>query len=70
MKLDMNIGTDEHAMDAGFISIYEENVYAQINTIQGQLPYRKIKEIKLRPYVKYVGLYSTKSPYEIKLFAY
>jgi hypothetical protein len=70
VRLYMNLGFVEHSMDAGFISIFEGNVYAQINTIQGQRPNRNTKEIELRPYAKHVGLYSTKSPYEIKWFVY
>lgn len=70
IRLYMNLGFVEHSMDAGFLSIFEDNVYAQINTIQGQRPNRNTKEIELRPYAKHVGLYSTKSPYEIKWFAF
>lgn len=70
VRLYMNLGTVEHSMDAGFISIFDGNVYAQINTIQGQRPNQNTKEIELRPYAKHVGLYSTKSPYEIKWFSF
>ena len=70
IRLYMNLGFVEHSMDAGFISIFEGHVYAQINEIQAQRPNRKTKEIELRPYAKHLGLYSTKSPYEIKWFAF
>jgi hypothetical protein len=70
IRLYMNLGFVEHSMDAGFISIFEGNVYAQIDPIQGQRPNRKSKDIELRPYTKHVGMYSTKSPYEIKWFAF
>lgn len=70
VRLYMNLGFVEHSMDAGFISIFEGHVYAQINEIQAQRPNRKTKEIELRPYAKHLGLYSTKSPYEIKWFAF
>jgi len=70
IRLYMNLGFVEHSMDAGFMSIFEGNVYAQIDAIQAQRPNRKTKDIELRPYAKHVGLYSTKSPYEIKWFAF
>ncbi len=70
IRMYMDLGFVEHSMDAGFISIFEGNVYAQINTIQAQRPNRKTKEIELRPYAQHVGLYSTKSPYEIKWFSF
>lgn len=70
IRLYMKLKTVEHAMDSGFLSIFEEHVYAQINTIQGQRPNRNTKEIELRPYSKHVGLYSTRSPYEIKWYVY
>lgn len=70
IRLYMNLGFVEHSMDAGFMSIFEGNVYAQIDPIQGQRPNRKTKDIELKPYAKHVGMYSTKSPYEIKWFAY
>lgn len=70
IRLYMNLGFVEHTMDAGFLSIFEGSVYAQINDIQGQRPNRKTKEIELKPYTKHVGMYSTKSPYEIKWFSF
>jgi hypothetical protein len=70
IRLYMNLGFVEHSMDAGFISIFKGNVYAQIAAIQAQRPNRKTKNIELKPYAKHVGLYSTKSPYEIKWFAF
>ena len=70
IRLYMNLGFVEHSMNAGFISIFEGNVYAQIDAIQAQRPNRKTKDIELKPYSKHVGLYSTKSPYEIKWFAF
>jgi len=70
IRLYMNLGFVEHSMDAGFISIFEGNVYAQIDAIQAQRPNRKTKDIELKPYAKHVGLYSTKSPYEIKWFSF
>lgn len=70
IRLYMNLGFVEHSMDAGFVSIFEGNVYAQIDAIQAQRPNRKTKDIELKPYAKHVGLYSTKSPYEIKWFAF
>jgi len=70
IRIYMNLGFVEHTMDAGFISIFEGDVYAQINTIQGQRPNAKTKDIELKPYTKHVGLYSTKSPYELKWFAF
>lgn len=70
IRLYMNLGFVEHAMDAGFLSIFEGNVYAQINEIQAQRPNRQTKDIELRPYSKHVGLYSTKSPYEIRWYSF
>jgi len=70
IRLYMDLGFVEHSMDAGFISIFEGNVYAQIDPIQSQRPNRKTKNIELKPYAKHVGMYSTKSPYEIKWFAF
>jgi len=70
IRLYMDLGFVEHSMDAGFISIFEGNVYAQIDPIQAQRPNRKTKNIELKPYAKHVGMYSTKSPYEIKWFAF
>jgi len=70
IRLYMNLGFVEHSMDAGFISIFEGNVYAQIDPIQAQRPNRKTKNIELKPYAKHVGMYSTESPYEIKWFAF
>jgi hypothetical protein len=70
IRLYMNLGFVEHSMDAGFISIFEGNVYAQIDAIQAQRPNRQTKEIEMKPYAKHIGLYSTKSPYEIKWFSF
>jgi len=70
IRLYIRLTSVEHAMDAGFISIFEGNIYAQIDEIQGQRLNRETKDIELRPYSKYVGLYSTKSPYEIKWFSF
>lgn len=69
IRLYMNLGFVEHAMDAGFISIFNEHVYAQIDEIQAQRPNKNTKKIELRPFSKHIGLYSTKSPYEIKWYA-
>ncbi len=69
IRIYMNLGFVEHLMDAGFISIIGENVYAQINGIEAQIPDRENHTIRLRPYARHVGLYSTLSPYEIKWFA-
>ena len=46
-----------------------EHVYAQISGIQGQVPNREEQTITLRPYSRHIGLYSTKSPYEMKWYA-
>jgi len=70
VRLYMNLGFVEHSMDAGFLSIFEGEVYAQIDPIQGQRPNKKTQNIELKPYTKHVGMYSTKSPYEIKWFAF
>ncbi len=70
IRLYMNLGFVEHSMDAGFVSIFEGSVYAQINPIQAQRPNRTTKDIELKPYAKHVGMYSTKSPYEVKWFAF
>lgn len=69
IRLYMNLGFVEHSMDAGFTSVIGEHVYAQINGIQGQVPNREEQTITLRPYSRHVGLYSTKSPYEMKWYA-
>ena len=69
IRLYMNLGFVEHSMDAGFTSIIGGHVYAQINGIQGQVPNREEQTITLRPYSRHVGLYSTKSPYEMKWYA-
>ncbi len=70
IRLYMNLGFVEHTMDGGFLSIFQGHVYAQINGIQGQRPNRESGEIELKPYTQHIGLYSTKSPYEIKWFTY
>jgi len=69
IRIYMNLGFVEHSMDAGFISIIDDNVYAQIDAIQSQRPNKSDGTITLRPYSKHVGFYSTLSPYEIKWFA-
>lgn len=70
IRLYMDLEFVEHSMDAGFMSIFEGEVYAQIDPIQGQRPNKKTQSIELKPYTKHVGMYSTKSPYEIKWFAF
>jgi len=69
IRLYMNLRVVEHSMDAGFTSIIGDHVYTQINGIQGQIPNRDEQTITLRPYSRHVGLYSTKSPYEMKWYA-
>jgi len=69
IRLYMNLGFVEHSMDAGFLTIIGENVFAQIDAIQAQRPNKKTSEIELRSYAQHVGLDSNKSPYEIKWFA-
>lgn len=69
IRIYMNLGFVEHLMDAGFMSIIGDNVYAQIHGIQAQRPDRKSNIITLRPYSRHVGFYSTKSPYEMKWYA-
>lgn len=69
IRIYMNLGFVEHLMDAGFMSIIGDNVYAQINGIQAQRPDRMANTITLRPYSRHVGFYSTQSPYEMKWYA-
>jgi hypothetical protein len=69
IRIYMNLGFVEHAMDAGFLSIIGDNVYAQISDIQAQRPDRKNQTIELKPYSRHVGFYSTQSPYEIKWYS-
>lgn len=69
IRIYMNLGFVEHLMDAGFISIIGDKVYAQIDGIQAQRPDRTAHRITLRPYAHHVGLYSTQSPYEMKWYA-
>ncbi|MFD2165869.1 hypothetical protein ACFSJY_06280 [Thalassotalea euphylliae] len=69
IRIYMNLGFVEHLMDAGFISIIGDNVYAQIDGIQAQRPDPKANTITLRPYARHVGFYSTLSPYEMKWYA-
>lgn len=69
IRIYMNLGFVEHLMDAGFMSIIGDNVYAQIDGIQAQRPDRKTNTITLRPYSRHIGLYSTLSPYEMKWYA-
>lgn len=69
IRIYMNLGFVEHLMDAGFMSIIGDNVYAQIDGIQAQRPDRTANTITLRPYARHVGLYSTQSPYEMKWYA-
>ena len=68
IRIYMNLGFVEHAMDTGFLSIIGDNVYAQISGIEAQIPNRKDSTISLRPYTRHIGLYSTLSPYEIKWY--
>lgn len=68
IRIYMNLGFVEHAMDAGFLSIIGDNVYAQINGIEAQIPNRTEGTITLRPYARHVGLYSTQSRYEMTWF--
>ena len=69
IRIYMNLGFVEHLMDAGFMSIIGNNVYAQIDGIQAQRPDRTEHTITLRPYARHVGLYSTLSLYEMKWYA-
>lgn len=69
IRIYMNLGFVEHLMDAGFLSIIGNNVYAQIAGIQAQRPDRTGNTITLRPYARHIGFYSTLSPYEIKWYA-
>lgn len=69
IRIYMNLGFVEHLMDAGFISIIGNNVYAQINGIQAQRPNRAESTITLRPYARHVGFYSTLSNYEMKWYS-
>ena len=69
IRIYMNLGFVEHSMDAGFLSVIGENVYAQISGIQAQRPDRENQTIELKPYSRHVGFYSTQSPYEIKWYS-
>lgn len=64
----MNLGQVEHLMDAGFMSIFGDHVYAQIQHTKGQRPRRKEGVMELVE-IEHIGFYSTSSPYEIKWFA-
>ena len=70
IRIYQNLGRVEHTFDAGFVTVFDNKVYVQIDPIQGQRPNSTTKVVTLRPYTKHVGFYSTKSKYEMKWFAH
>ena len=69
IRIYMNLKFVEHSMDANFLSIFEGEVYAQIDPMKGQLPNRKTKLLELRDN-EFNGLYSTNGKYELHWFVH
>ena len=67
IRLYYKAGRVEHLIDAGFITVFKGEVFAQIDRIKGQAPSREEPVIDLR-ITDYYGLYSTNGKFEINWF--
>jgi len=69
IRIYMKLKTVEHSMDANFITIFENEIYAQIDQIKGQKPNKSTKLLELRAN-EFNGLYSTNGLYELNWFVH
>ncbi len=68
IRLVLRTGAITHAMDANFLTIYKEEVFAQIDRIKGQAPQHSPLQVNLKEN-DHIGLYATNGEFEIAWFA-